>query len=344
MALVERRRAAADAGLAQALHGAIHALEPLRGVWEPAFEAHRTARTELQALDPAYETRTLRTVKTASGLTVNDRSDPAVDAMLQLMEAQQQHEAHWRGEIVMRVPDFDDASVAHNAVLWGYRNRDYGSGAEVGVATAFAARAAWRDLIPEESVPHLQRIMASLLRFLWGQQKVQHLEHWMMSAHREVIALAIERVRSSWAPPESSIALQETRALSTAIDHAFAAPAGGSKFAQVRAALQSSDSVAPALVELRDEIEATIHRLHRLDPYAAADFGAWILGDLLTRIHAASAGPDGWREVALGCSSLYEAFESKQEGWFMPYLMDGFKEVRESGGQDLFAQWSGSVL
>jgi len=99
--------------------------------------------------------------------------------MLSLFEARQEHEAFWRGEPVLRVSDHDAPSIAHNAVVWGYLNRVYDTGAEAGVAAAFAARAVWRGLVPQESVSHLSRILAGLLRFLWGQQKVQHLEHWM---------------------------------------------------------------------------------------------------------------------------------------------------------------------
>jgi hypothetical protein len=75
---------------------------------------------------------------------------------------------------------------------------------------------------------------------------------------------------------------------------------------------------------VRSEIEASIQRLHAVEPYAAADFGAWVLGDLLSRMNAATAGPNVKLEVALGCMSLYEAFEWNQEGKFMPYLMYGF--------------------
>jgi hypothetical protein len=180
LTLAERRRASSDRdALVEALQHAVVALEPLRGVWEPAYNAHRAALADLRALDPAYEPRTLTTVRTESGFSVNDRSDPAVDAMLSLFEARQEHEAFWRGEPVLRVSDHDAPSIAHNAVVWGYLNRVYDTGAEAGVAAAFAARAVWRGLVPQESVSHLSRILAGLLRFLWGQQKVQHLEHWM---------------------------------------------------------------------------------------------------------------------------------------------------------------------
>jgi len=134
------------------------------------------------------------------------------------------------------------------------------------------------------------------------------------------------------------------REVAAALDLAFAAQASGSQFAQARAALRQEESVTPRLDQMRAAIEASIQRLHAVDPHVAADFGAWVLGELMSRASAAISGPNVQREVALGCTSVYEALEDKQEGWFTPYLMAGFKAVRESGGQDLFARWSAAVL
>jgi hypothetical protein len=90
--------------------------------------------------------------------------------------------------------------------------------------------------------------------------------------------------------------------------------------------------------------DLSMRALHVVDPYAAADFGAWVLGDLLTRVNAATIGPEVRGEVALSCTSLYEAFERLEEGIYMPYLVDGFKATRETGGQELFARWSNAML
>jgi hypothetical protein len=42
--------------------------------------------------------------------------------------------------------------------------------------------------------------------------------------------------------------------------------------------------------------------------------------------------------------AVSEDAQKHGEEWFMPYLMEGFKEVREEGGQDVFARWSQSML
>jgi CHAT domain-containing protein len=344
LALAERQRASsADrAALCETLTRLVQTLEPLRGIWEPAFDAHRNARDELRALEPGYEPRTLKAIRTESGLSINDRSDPAVNTLLGLLEAQQEHETHWRGVPVLRVPDCDAASIAHNAVVWGYLKRVYDTGAEAGLASKFAARASWLGLVRENAVPHLARILSGILRFVWGQQKVTHLEHWMQSAHRDVVAIAIDRVSRYWTPPERSAAASATREIAAALDRMVAAPVGRSKFAQARAALSTTELVAPAIDQTRAQIQASIDRLYAVEAYAAADFGAWVLGELLTRISEATT--NGRQEVVLACTSLLETLESRAEDWLMPYLMDGFKAMRETGGQDLLAQWSSAVL
>ncbi len=344
LASVESSRGTGEvAQFGELLRRTIAALEPLRGVWTPAFDAHRTLVDESRRLDPTFEPRTLTTVRHASGLSVNDRSVPAVDAILRLFEAQQDHEAHWRGDPVLHIPDLDAASLAHNAVVWGYRNKLYDSGAEAAYAARCAARIAWRGIVPREAAPSLQRILAGLLHFLWGQQKTTHLDHWMMRAHTDVIRLAIERVVELWTPPETSPALSFVRELSTALGQT-AAPATGSKFAAVRASLHGGQATGQQPDKLAGIVVDAVDRCHRMDASAAADLAAWVLGDVLERVSAAEREGAERREQVLMFRTLYDAISSHEEGWFMPYLMEGFKGVRETGGMDLFARWSGQVL
>ena len=200
----EARESGDVAAHEQALRRAIAALEPLRGVWAVAYEAHRDALAELRSLDTTYQPRELQTFRFESGLTVNDRSDPAVDGLIRMQEALDDHESFWRGEPSLAVPDFDVTSLAHNAVVWGFVHRLYGTGAESAYALACAERLAWRGLLPEEAIPSQHRIWAGLLYFLWGKQHVTHLESWMLRAHTNVLELAVARVGQFWAPPATS--------------------------------------------------------------------------------------------------------------------------------------------
>ena len=102
--------------------------------------------------------------------------------------------------------------------------------------------------------------------------------------------------------------------------------------------------MTPELDRLPEIISTAVGQVHSIEPYAAADLAAWVLGDLLCRVSDARKEPEHRYDVAIGCAGIYDAIEGHQESWFMPYLMEGFDGVRESGGQDLFARWSHGVL
>jgi hypothetical protein len=275
-------------------------------------------------------------------MSVNDRSDPAVNAILNLYDAMHEHEAFWRGAPRLHQPDLDLSSAAHNAVVWGHLHQLYGSGAEAAYATHCAQRLAWRGLLPQACVPNLQRILAGLLHFLWGLQGVKHVEDWMETAHTQVILLALRNVPQRWLPPDAMIGAACARELSAALDQAVVS-VSGSKFARARAALRSGGAATGARVsQLTKSIGDAIERCRRPDPMVAAELAAWVLGDVLQRIDAAEN--DARSDAVYAYHSLFDTIYEHEEGWFMPYLMEGFKDVRETGGQDLFDRWSRSML
>jgi len=56
------------------------------------------------------------------------------------------------------------------------------------------------------------------------------------------------------------------------------------------------------------------------DKSAAAELGAWILGDLLHRIDAAESVDDQRTDARHVYASLFEEIYRHEEGWFGPYL------------------------
>lgn len=341
----QHRQSGDRARLAEALGSAKDALEPLRGVWGPAYERHRVVAEELDALDPSFTPRTVETYRYDSGLTVNDRSDPAVDAILGMFEAQYEHEAYWRGEPRLANPDGDVEAFAHNAVVWGYLHRLYESGAEAAYAGLLAERMAWRSLVSPASVPVLGRVLAGLLHFLWGQHKIPHLESWMLRAHTNIVALAVQR--HSRAPDDETPAALDTWVAEATelLDRVEAAGAGTPSFSGMRAALHAPASTPdPPAAEPDDEaVAALIDRCRAESPWTAADLAAWISGEVQHRVAAATSS-DARRGAGLRYRSLFDSLVDHEEGRYMPYLVDGFADVRESGGQDLLARWSSRLL
>lgn len=327
----------------RALREAIRTLEPLRGRWPDAFDLHRGAVAELRSMDPSYQPRKLESFRFESGLTVNDRTDPAVDALLRLSEAEFEHEQYWRGEPRLVVPDLDVRSVAHNALVWGYVHRLFDTGAESAYALACASRLAWRELIEVAAVTDVHRIWAGLLYFLWGQQYVTHLEAWKLRAHTKVLEIAIGRSKD-WLRPDQSPARSFATELGRAFDSLDTPVRVGSRFARAREALSDHGAAIQPVDEVAEQVQKAVADCYRADPYAAADLGAWIVGDLLERDRLATAGPEPRPGAALVFRGLLDRFGTREEGWIRPYLMAGFEGERDSGGMDLFTRWSTALL
>jgi CHAT domain-containing protein len=326
--------------LPEVLARAVAALQPLRGTWEPAFEAHTRLQQELRALDAGYQARELPSLRLPSGMSVNDRSDPAVDAVLRMMDAMHEQEAYWRGAPSLHAPDVDLPSAAHNMVVWGYLQRLYDRGSEAGYALQCAERLVWRGLVPAACVPDLARVLAGLLHFLWGQQRVKHLEHWLLRAQVQVILLALHRLPQAWSPPHACAGAVCARELSARFDQ-MVDGATESKFARARAALRGGVAAQGSrMPELAQWVQDTVQRCRLQDPKAAADLGAWVLGDVMQRIDAAERAGDRQVETLLAFRSLFDLLVEHEEDWVMPYLMEGFEDVRATGGQDLFDRWS----
>jgi hypothetical protein len=113
------------------------------------------------------------------------------------------------------------------------------------------------------------------------------------------------------------------------------APAqAGSRFARARAALEDQ-AASPRADEIAANVEDAVRSCHAQDAYAAADLGAWVIGDVLERERLASS-----QAAALTFRTLLDGLDDSEEGWLMPYLMDGFAEVRETGGMDVLGRWS----
>ena len=76
--------------------------------------------------------------------------------------------------------------------------------------------------------------------------------------------------------------------------------------------------MTPELDRLPEIISTAVGQVHSIEPYAAADLAAWVLGDLLCRVSDARKEPEHRYDVAIGCAGIYDAIEGHQESWFMP--------------------------
>lgn len=342
--LAEECRGGADTPrLAAVLERAIAALAPLRGSSPAAWQAFQQLQQELRSLDPAYQPRTLRAVRLESGMTINDRSNPAVDAILRLQEALDENEQYWRGEPALRAPDEGVQDVAWNAVVWGHRHRLHGTGAEADYAAACADRLVGRGLVPDTVRGPLARILCGVLAFCWGQQRVTHLDFWMARAHADTVRLMIESVRDTWTPPGRSPALALVPELELAIAQATAR-AEGSKFARARASLAGAQTPATRIAALETVMSQAIAHCARSDPAAAGALAAWCTGAVCERIANVARDARSAPDLAPALDALRSRLDDALEGRLQHYLWEGFRPVREKGGMDPLDRWRQSVV
>jgi hypothetical protein len=339
-----------------ALRQAIAVLARLMATWKPAYDKHRQAIADLQALDPTFERRTLTTYRLESGFSVNDRSEPAVAAFLDIDEAMDEHDSRWRGEPELRVPDKTIADAAWNAIVWGYQYRLFDTGAESGYAAQFSARLVWRGLVPAAAEINLRRILSGILSFLWGKQKVTHLNQWFASAQAEVVRLAIENAVRMWTPPELSPAAQYAGKAAAMLEEAMAVNGEASPYARARAALAGAKPPAARISEITSAFESLIEGCSRVR-YERADLAAWLIGlvyeKATTQYSPMSVGSSGGEAysgaspghiLVLALETLGDTLSRRAEVWFEPYLYEGFREVRETGGRDLLDKWRAEEL
>lgn len=339
----ECRRGADTQRLAAVLARAIAALAPLRGSSPAAWQAFQQLQQELRSLDPAWQPRTLRAVRLESGMTINDRSHPAVDAILRMQEAMDENEQYWRGEPGLRAPDENVQDVAWNAVVWGHRQRLHGTGAEADHAAACADRLVWRGLVPDTVRGPLARILCGVLVFCWGQQRVTHLDFWMARAHADTVRLMVEGVRATWTPPGSSPALALVPELELAIAQATARMEG-SKFARARAGLAGAQTTATRIAGLENVMSQAIGHCAGRNPAAAAELAAWCMGAICERIANVARDAQAAPDLAPALDALRSRLDDALEGRLAHYLWEGFKPVREQGGVDSLDRWRQSVL
>ena len=128
----------------------------------------RNLLAERQRMDLDFE---VPEVKLASGMTVNDRSDPAVRAVFEIQHALDQQDTRRAGAVQPRLPDESLQDLCWNAVVLGQRNRFPDEFACAAFAGQLAARATASGWIEPTMEADTRCVAAGLLRFLWSTRE-----------------------------------------------------------------------------------------------------------------------------------------------------------------------------
>jgi hypothetical protein len=98
--------------------------------------------------------------------------------------------------------------------------------------------------------------------------------------------------------PETSRALPFVGEIGATLDALERPAQSGSRFAQARAALRAGDAGAPQVDEVATKVQEAVRGCHAVDAYAAADLGAWVVGDVLERERLGASGPEPSQRTA----------------------------------------------
>ena len=279
-------------------------------------------------------------IEISSGVKVNDRSDPAVRALLELQHAFDQREARRTGVLRPRLPEQSLDDLCWNAVVLGERNRFSDEFPCAGFCRLLAARATHLGFIRPEEEAAVRRVAAGSLRFLWSAQRMTHLERERAVGQAGTLRVALEALGSDNLASDGPT-FEAMRHIERLGDE-FKAQAGGSaanRFARARERLQGQVAGADA-GSIAHAIEAMIagtpassrDRAHR---------AAWGMGYLLELAYDLTLGDRP--AAAAGILAAHSHLESDAEANLWAYLVDGFEETRKTPLDPLIRWRSGWV-
>jgi hypothetical protein len=315
-----------DAESRAALDRAIDIFETLSRADERWSDLASTLLTRRKALRGDPEPREIRL---ASGMTVNDRSDPAVNALLDLQAAVDEKDTR-RGAVELRLPDRCLEDTCWNAVVLGRMTRFPDEYACAGFARQFAARGAASGTIAAPLEADARRVAGGLLYFLWSSQRIGHLSRDMATGQSGTLCVAMESLAEVSTDAETVRAKAAIVELGDAL-RARGSESAGDRYARTREKLKgkaggaSASLLGRAVRELVERAQGPM-RSHRI---------AWGCGYLLeVAFDLSIAGRD-----ALAASVIAEHgdLNANIEGALMGYLMPGWAPVREAPAEPLMA-------
>lgn len=311
---LDRQRVTLDAAI-----DACQAMSRLDPKWSRVLQQVMARR---QRLDLRLEPETIRL---GSGLTVNDRSDPAVAAVFEVQNALDLQVTRRTGELMVRLPDLSLDDLAWNAVVIGQRNRFLDEFACAGFATQIGRRAVVRGWIDADAEADFRRIAAGLLHYLWSSQRMTHLERELAIAQSATLKIAWAALGSAQAKSESNLGvagLEVVKAGEALL--ADVQEAQGERFARALQRLRGESGSAPRALSVGQAVRALISGVangSRERAYRAiwgSGFMLELAHKLRTKNRAATAGEVGYE---------HDSLQRDMESHLMPYLAEGFAAI-----------------
>ncbi len=275
-----------------------------------------------QRLDLSLEPETIRF---DSGLTVNDRSDPAVAAVFEIQNARDLQARRRAGELLARLPDSSLDDLAWNAVVIGQRNRFLEEFACAGFAAQIGRRAAVRGWIEADAEPDFRRIAAGCLHYLWSSQRMTHLDRDLAIAQSATLRIAwatVESPRSKSEADLGDVGLEIVKAGETLL--ADVQEAQGERYARALQRLRGGSASVARTLSVGQSVRALISGApsgSRERAYRAV----WGSGYMLELAH--KLRKKNRAATADDVVSEHDSLQRDMEWHLMPYLAEGFATI-----------------
>ena len=306
----------------EVLDRTIWSLKPLSSMNPVWNQMHLEALAERKTLDSRGEIEAIDT----GSMIVNDLTDPTVRAVLQIQNAVDQQQVEEHGALRLRRPERSLEDIAWNAIVVGQQNRFDSRDSQTGFAIQIAAKLDALALIPSTATDGIRRILAALLGFHWEMQRKTHLEPERAIGQSNALVIALQQ----FAEHTPDGVLDVMSPIADAIEGLEPTEEDGAdKFQNALDALTSGRAPTESPAGLERSIRQGLERCKQESPELQAGAAAWIVGTILLQAHAALRQNPPALADQQKFLDLHRSIYSDLEGWFWPYLMDGYKEVRE---------------
>ena len=182
------------------------------------------------------------------------------------------------------------------------------------------------EALPGQSSEEAATAFAGTLNWIWRSQNLAQLAEEMISGQTGVLTLLVDSLstpwkRRAWFKPCRQFAAEMVSALESL------------------EGLPYDDKLYPrieeVMTEIRDKAESTLCLIEEHHPEQLCAANAWILGSLIQ--HNTYSYVDGsvWEHVEESLREVQYGLDAHAEGRFYPWLMEGFKAVREANMDEL---------
>ena len=302
------------------LSAAIYALEPLARTENFWSRLHLEVLAERKTLDARG---TLKPVDTGR-MIVNDMADPAVQAMLQAQNAVDQLSLQEAGILRLKHPERTLRDVAWNAVVIGQQNRFHSRDSQAGYASQMAEKLAALSLIERTAIDGVARVAAGMLSFLWEAQRVTHLEPERAEGQANALAIALQSFTKQTPDEILNLMGPIVECIGTQSESR-----SSNRFSAALEALATDNAPEDAPLAVAARIRTGLGECGQDSVEMRAGAAAWAIGSTLVEAYRARRRSPPDEAHRRRCLQIFDALYSDMEGWFFPYLMEGYKPVRE---------------